>query len=170
MGQLSKLDSMALVKRSAFDIWWDFVCPFQDWAHGYCKSAEDEIVHQRLPALDWELYVVAKVPGLMENCGTFADAAGAYAEHEAVMRTGLIRFGCPMAASLLPDCIALTRDFDKAPGWTDDFEARRNAIEAKADWSYGAVVSYLVAHAEDYSFSILPYCRLGPTDTLSLVR
>lgn len=161
---------MALVERSAFDIWWDFVGPFEDWAHGYCKSAEDAILRQQLPSLDWELYVVTVLTGSMENCGSFADAAGAFPQDEQVLRDGLVRFGCPNAASVVSDCLALRQVFDKALGWTDAFEARRIAIEAKEDWSYRAVVSYLVAHAQEYSFSILPFCRIGPEDTLSVVQ
>jgi len=159
---------MATVERSAFDVWWDFVCPFENFVHEHCKSAHDEIVCQRLPPLDWELYVVSMLTGLMENCGSFADAAGGYPEHADTLQQALARYGCLEAAALIPDCATLRKDFDAADGGTDDFEARRVAIEQRSDWSYGAVIQYLVDRDEDYLFSVLPICRIRVGDTLEL--
>lgn len=159
---------MATIERSAFDIWWDFVCPFEDFVHEHCKSAHDEFVFQRLPPLDWELYVVSMLTGLMENCGSFTDAAGAYSQHADALQRAFNRFGCPEAAALVPECVRLRQDSDAADVWTDVFEARRDAIEQRTDWSYKAVIRFLVDHDEDYLFSVLPFCRIDDGDTIEL--
>lgn len=159
---------MAKVERSAFDIWWDFVRSFDDFVHEHCKSAHDEIVCQRLPPLDWELYVVSMMTGLMENCGSFADAAGGFPEHADVLQRALARYGCIEAAALVPDCVRLRKDSDTANGGTDAFEARRDAIEQRTDWSYKTVVRFLIDHDEDYLFSVLPFCRIDDGDTIEL--
>lgn len=143
----------------------DFVCPFEDFVHEHCKSAHDDIVCQKLPPLDWELYVVSRLTGLMENCGSFADAAGGFPEHADVLQRALDRYGCPEAAALVPDCVALGRGFDVAG---EVFEARHAAIEQRTDWSYKAVIRYLLEHDEEYLFSIYPFCGIEGGDTLEL--
>lgn len=161
---------MATVERSAFDVWWDFVCPFEDFVHGHCKSADDEVVCQRLPPLDWELYVVSMLTGLMENCGSFADAAGGFPEHADVLQRALARYGCPEAAALVPDCVALRKDYDAAESWSDLFEARSEALEQRTDWSYRVVIQYLWDHGDDYLFSVSPFCGMKEGDTLELTE
>ena len=101
----------------------------------------------------------------MENSGSFADAAGGFPEHADVLQRALARYGCPEAAALVPNCVALRKGFDVAD---EVFEARHAAIEQRTDWSYRAVIRYLVDHDEGYLFSIYPFCGMEDGDTLEL--
>ena len=104
----------------------------------------------------------------MENCGSFAHAAGGFPGHADALQRALARYGYHEAAALVPDCIALRNDYDTADGWSEVFEARSEAIEQRADWSYRAVIRYLADHDEDYLFSVFPFCRMEEGDTLDL--
>jgi hypothetical protein len=148
--------------RSAFDIWWDFVCAFMDWTHGHCGSADDDEIKKCLPPHDWLLYLLAMVSGSLENSGSFAMAVGGFPEHGADLKTAFLKFGCPGCAALVDDCIAFRSEGDAASEWSDELDAREQEIEERAHFSYEPIVDFLRTHDRDFSFSILSYCQEKP--------
>ena len=144
------------------DIWWDYVCDFEEWAEITADSVEEEELRAGLSRRDWLLYVLAKFIGLMENCGYFADAVAskqAYLSHLHFgddLKAAFEEFDLPQSAALIGECVTLHRDFRRHGEWTDQMEQRREVIEKSSDWDYDTLVSNL--RAKDISFHIEPYC------------
>jgi hypothetical protein len=149
---------MTSTGKSAFDIWWDYVCEFRDLAEESVSSAEEDILQVKLLQADWFLYLLSNVIGLMSNCGSLASSLAAFAKYQTDLESALNRFGFPATAANVQASIDLDRDYQEHGEWTPGFEQRRDQIESNCDWSYAQLVDYLICHDEDFGHSILPYC------------
>jgi hypothetical protein len=144
--------------QSSFNIWWDYVCPFNDWAEESVDSADDEVLRAELPKKEWLLYLLSKVIGLMENCGSFSHAVASFSDYRDDVESAFRVFGFPRSASLVAECMTLDRDSKLVGRWTDELEERSQLIESRSDWNYETLVSFLKVHDAEMSFSILPFC------------
>ncbi len=146
-------------ERQAFDIWWSFVCPFNDWAIGRSGSAEEQVIRERLPANDWLLHLISIFCGSLENSGSFVDSVVSLADHAEDLRDAFLLFGYPQASAQMPACFEFQRDYEEnAEDWTPEWEEKQSIIDDDANWTYAPLVEYLRAHDRDFSFSILPFC------------
>jgi hypothetical protein len=149
---------MTSAGKSAFDIWWDYVCDFRDLAEESVNSAEDDVLRDKLPEADWHLYLLSNVIGLMSNSGSLVTALAATAKYQTDLERSLNLFGFPATAESVQASIDLYRDYEEQGEWTQEFEQRSSKIQGECDWSYERLVDYMRCHDDDFGHSILPYC------------
>jgi len=144
--------------KSAFDVWWDYVCDFRDLAEESVDSADDDILQWKLHQDDWFLYLISNVIAHMNNCGSLVTALAASAKYQSDLELALHRFGFPSTTARVQASIDLYRDYEERGEWTNDHEKQCKQIEAECDWSYEKLVGYLRDHDEDFGHSIMTYC------------